>query len=96
MSGFDKNSWSNYLNGVTSQYNFKYRSEEPLPMGSPITNPVQVSPQSIPNTVTSKQVEPITIVSKTINSTQKTKKNNQNGGKRNYLKKRRNITRRRK
>jgi hypothetical protein len=39
MSGSQKNSWSSYLNGGTSQYNFSYKDDISLPNPSNISLP---------------------------------------------------------
>jgi hypothetical protein len=96
MSGSDKISWDRYLNGGTSQYNFKYRGEEPPSMANP---PVPVG--SMPNTnqpnPNTNPVKPNTGIPKQENLSQIPKRKNQTGGKRRaHLKKKRGITRRRK
>jgi hypothetical protein len=52
MPGSQRNSWSSYLNGGTSHYNFSYRDEtpsEPLPDPMPSPQPILApSPKPIP------------------------------------------------
>jgi hypothetical protein len=66
MSGSQRNSWSSYLNGGTSQYNFSYKdnSSSDTPMMAMPSTPLQVS-----NTenVKNKKVNSGTTVNKIVN-----------------------------
>ena len=45
MPGSQRNSWSSYLNGGTSQFNFSYKNEEPIEPDT--AQPNNTAPQPI-------------------------------------------------
>lgn len=46
MPGFEKNDWSRYLNGGTSQYNFAYKSEAPPTIVEANPHPVPMATEA--------------------------------------------------